>query len=244
MSTILRIFAAGSLRAVWPQLTDRFTAESGIETHTEFAPAGLLRQRIEQGERCDLFASASAQHIESLVSQGLAHRSIPLATNRLCLTARTDRVGHRDDWLSLLQRSALRLATSTPVSDPSGDYTWQLFDRLETDYPGLGDQLRQRAQMLVGGAESLPLPSGSLAAQWLLNNDFADLFIGYASYAHRLERFSSLRVLNIPAKYNVFAHYACAVFSTQAQPLANFLITEQTQQILRSQGFMSPMLHK
>ena len=55
------------------------------------------------------------------------------------------------DWLALLSTTRLRLATSTPGCDPSGDYTWQLFARIEARYPGLGNAMAGRAQQLVGG---------------------------------------------------------------------------------------------
>lgn len=153
--TTLRLLAAGSLRAVWPHLVAAFRAQTGFEVITDFAPAGVLRQRIERGERCDLFASANRLHPESLLQQRLAQRVARFAANTLCLTAKRDIVTEGDDWLSLLQRDGLRLATSTPRSDPSGDYTWQLFAHIEQRHPGVGEKLKEKAHMLVGGTESL-----------------------------------------------------------------------------------------
>lgn len=40
---MMRILAAGSLRAVWPRLMAEFQADAVCE----FGPAGLLRERIE-----------------------------------------------------------------------------------------------------------------------------------------------------------------------------------------------------
>lgn len=54
----MRVLAAGSLKTVWPAMMAHFPHP--VETH--FGPAGLLRERIEAGERCDLFASASEEH--------------------------------------------------------------------------------------------------------------------------------------------------------------------------------------
>lgn len=47
-----------------------------------------------------------------------------------------------------------------------------------------GEAVRKRAVALVGGRQTLPLPAGRLAAEWLINHDYTDIFIGYASYAH------------------------------------------------------------
>ncbi len=46
-----------------------------------------------------------------------------------------------------------------------------------------GEAIRKRAVALVGGRQTLPLPAGRLAAEWLINHDYTDIFIGYASYA-------------------------------------------------------------
>lgn len=240
MLTMLRVLAAGSLRPVWPELMAAFSAQSGIATETLFGPAGLLRQRIEQGESCALFASASREHTEALVQQQLASESDLFAANRLCLTARACVVAPGDSWLTLLRRRELRLATSTPLSDPAGDYTWQLFAALERSYPGLGEELRQRALKLVGGADTLALPAGALAAHWLLTHDYADLFIGYASYAPRLATFATLKVYDIPSSLNILAHYGYAVCQPSAQPLGDFLRSETAQALLQQQSFLLP----
>lgn len=60
-----------------------------------------------------------------------------------------------------------------------------------------GEAIRKRAVALVGGRQTLPLPAGRLAAEWLINHDYTDIFIGYASYAPRLRQVNSLRVVDI-----------------------------------------------
>ena len=114
--TMLKILAAGSLRAVWPDLVAAFSVLSGLKVNTDFAPAGLLRQRIEAGEPCDLFASANRQHPEALLQSGRAAEAGLFAANTLSLTIKRDIVTQADDWLSLLCRNDLRLATSMPRS--------------------------------------------------------------------------------------------------------------------------------
>jgi molybdate transport system substrate-binding protein len=107
----MRVLAAGSLRGVWPQLMRHFP--QAVETR--FGPAGLLRERIEAGESCDLFASANLAHPQALHPLAV----VPFTRNNLCLTARSDVLRAGDDWLSLLTRDDLRVATSTAGADPS-----------------------------------------------------------------------------------------------------------------------------
>lgn len=237
--TTLHLLAAGSLRAVWPDLIAAFSAQSGYTITTDFGPAGLLRQRIEAGERCDLFASANRLHPQALLQQQRADQVGIFAANTLCLTVKRDVVTPECDWLSLLMRDDLRLATSTPLCDPSGDYTWQLFDNIEMRHAGWGEKLRQKAQPLVGGTISLPVPAGELAAQWLIEQQHAEMFIGYSSYAPRLRHCAQLQVFDIPVPYNVQAEYGWARCSQVAQPFAAFLRSDIAQDLLRQHGFQS-----
>ena len=226
----MRIFAAGSLRAVWQSLMACFQEKDVL---CDFGPAGLLRERIEAGEPCDFFASANMAHPQTLLDAGRAQSVSPFATNRLCLTVRADAVREDDDWLSLLTRPDLRIGTSTAGCDPSGDYTQQLFSRMGD----AGTRARERAVALVGGRDSLPLPAGSLAAEWLIGNDDTDVFIGYASYAPRLRLIETLTVVEIPEPYNTIAEYGFACLSDKGKPFADFLLTPEARLILCQHGF-------
>ena len=242
--TELKVLAAGSLRPVWQTLMESFQQQSGIRVQTDFGPAGLLRQRIEAGETVDLFASANHAHPQRLLAQGLAQRVEIFTRNRLCLTARKERLDASATWLDLLRDPRLTLGTSTPLADPSGDYTWQLFDNIDKCFsdvgePGLGELLRNKAKTLVGGPESTPIPAGELAADWLIRSGQCDLFIGYASYARCLEKCTELRVLDIAEEYNVPADYAFAQCHARAAPLSEFLLTTAVREYLETQGYSS-----
>lgn len=221
----MRVLAAGSLRGVWPQLMANFPEP----VETVFGPAGLLRERIEAGEPCDLFASANLAHPQALDALAV----VPFTRNTLCLTVRSDVLREGDDWLSLLTRDDIRIATSTAGADPSGDYTQVLFDRMGN----AGDAARNRAQALVGGRESAPVPAGKLAAEWIIHSGQADLFIGYASYAGKLRQIDGLTIVPIPAPFNPHAEYAFALITPRAQRLADFLQSEKAKKILRDAGF-------
>lgn len=226
----MRILAAGSLRAVWQPLMACFQEKDVL---CDFGPAGLLRERIDAGEPCDFFASANMAHPQALLDAGRAQSVAPFATNRLCLTVRASAMREDDDWLSLLTRPDLRIGTSTAGCDPSGDYTQQLFSRMGD----AGTRARERAVALVGGRDTLPLPAGSLAAEWLIGNDYTDVFIGYASYAPRLRLIEALTVVAIPAPYNPIAEYGFACLSEKGKPFADFLLTPEARLILCQHGF-------
>ena len=225
----MHVLAAGSLRVVWQNLMAHFPEP----VETQFGPAGLLRERIETGEPCDLFASANLAHPQALFAAGQALSVVPFACNQLCLTVRSDALREGDDWFSLLTRDGLRVATSTPGADPSGDYTQELFTRMGR----AGEGVRSRATALVGGRYSTPIPTGKLAAEWIIHGGLADVFIGYASYSATLREVGGLTVIDIPAPFNPRAEYACAVMTPQGKALADYLVSEKAKTILLKAGF-------
>lgn len=232
------VYAAGSLRRALNPLLARFQARTGLSVSVQYGPAGLLRERIEAGEPCDLFASANTAHPQILLDAGRAFRVQTFAFNRLNLTARA---GLSGSWLTLLADPALRLGTSTPGCDPSGDYTWQLFARIDAQLPGTGAAIRERAQPLVGGRQSPPVPEGEVASAWLIRSQQADLFIGYAHYAQALKEAEDLRVVDIPTPYNPHCEYqlACLSHTPAVQGLAQFMLAAEGQAFFREAGLLT-----
>lgn len=236
----LRIFAAGSLRRAFTPWLDAYRQRTGNEVITDFGPAGLLRQRIEQGERVDLFASANTQHPVALSERGGVVELRPFAANRLCLTALRERVSEFDNWLEVLRAPELTLATSTPGCDPGGDYAQLLFANVERLHPGDGKRMVERARHLVGGKNSVAIPAGEIAAGWLILQGLADLFVGYQSNSLPLREDARLRLFDIPEPYNVRVDYMLATFSQRANELADELCSDVGQSYLRQQGFLPP----
>lgn len=240
MHPTLTLFAAGSLRRAFLPLQAQFTAQTGIAVDITFGPAGLLRERIEKGEACSVFASANRQHPQALYEAGRAQNPRLFARNELILTVKNSPQTAGKEWLELLSDSALRLGTSTPQCDPSGDYTWQLFDHIEASHPGLGESLKRRAMQLVGGRDTLTLPPGVIASSWLLREGWADLFIGYAHYATALVGETDIRSVSIPAPWNIRCEYYVTQLeeSDAARQFCQFMLAQDGQRCLHDAGFL------
>ena len=91
-----------------------------------------------------MFASANMEHPLSLARDGKAAPVVLFARNGLCALARP---GFEVDSASLVERMldpAVKLGTSTPKADPSGDYAWEVFRKIETERPGSFEPLRRR----------------------------------------------------------------------------------------------------
>lgn len=240
MNTTLTILAAGSLKRAFTPLLAAFSAQTGIAVSAGFGPAGLLRERIEAGERCALFASANTAHPQTLLAAGRALTVQRFAANSLSLAVRNTAQTKQADWQALLADPTLRLGTSTPGCDPSGDYTWQLFANIDKWQPGLGQQLMQRAQQLVGGRDTLTVPAGEIASAWLIRTGWVDLFIGYQHYNALLTGEEDVRVVSIPPSVNIRCDYGLALLDAQAEPLRQFIVGPQGQAFLRAAGFLPP----
>lgn len=235
MSSSITLFAAGSLRLALAPLIRHFNRLHAVDINVEYGPAGILRERIEAGESCSLFASANRAHPQRLLSCNKALATQTFCWNQLSLVS--NRSG---EWLDLLRDPTLRIGTSTPGCDPSGDYTWAFFDKMEALEPGLGQQLRERAIPLVGGRNTINIPPGELASAWLLRQGLADLFIGYAHYARALSAQPDLRYVAIPDEYNIQCEYQLAVLdaSEEVKALVEFMLASEGQAFLTAAGFL------
>ena len=75
-NTTLTLLAAGSLRSAFLPLVAHFRQHTGLAVDAQFGPAGLLRERIEAGAPCAVFASANAAHPQALLQAGLVDELI------------------------------------------------------------------------------------------------------------------------------------------------------------------------
>ena len=156
----LSLFAAGSLKAALTDVARSYEQAHGTPVETDFAASGLLRQRIEDGERPDVFASANMTHPRALMEKGLGGPVALFARNRLCALAQPDLEVETASVLDVMLRDDVKLGTSTPKADPSGDYAWELFEKADALRPGSFATLDAKALKLTGGPDSEKAPEG------------------------------------------------------------------------------------
>ena len=154
------LYGAGSLREVLTAIAKDFTAKTGIKVRTAFGPSGLMREKIEGGDKVDLFASADMGHALKLRQEGLAAAAMMFTRNRLCAFATRDAGLTEANFADRLLDPAIRLGTSTPKADPAGDYTWAMFRLIDARHPGAFAALDAKARKVEGGS----VPTGSSGA--------------------------------------------------------------------------------
>ncbi len=240
MTEPVRVLSAGSMRHAFPAMIEAFGQATGIAVSLSLGPAGLLRERIEAGEGFDLFASANMAHPQRLARLGITEDAICFVRNRLCVLARADLGLTTETFLDVLFDPSVRIGTSTPGDDPSGDYAFEVFDRIEAKHPGRGGELRSRARQLVGGRNSPPTPPGK-GGGYLISDGEADLFLSYYSGAHLLESDPAFSVVEIPAEFSPRVEYGLVLrkgTSDEARRLRDFMLSERGQEILNGAGFL------
>lgn len=239
----LRLLAAGSLRRVFGVLIPLLEDQAQVVVDATFGPAGLLRQRIEAGERFDLFASASAAHPSRLHEAGLCEKPIALARNGFCAIVRRDLRLDPATLIDAMLDPAITIATSTPGADPSGDYAQTVFEKIEAERPGQGLKLKRKARHLLGGDLTSNVPAGLAPAEWLITTGQADVVLGYRSGAMTLADDSPLAAIDLPESCAVTAHYALAIRTAAGEPahrVAAFLMSDAARVIFLRHGFHLP----
>ncbi|WP_271895128.1 molybdate ABC transporter substrate-binding protein [Candidatus Phyllobacterium onerii] len=235
------VLAAGSLRNAFGAIIDAFRRDTNILVEADYGPAGLLRERIEQGAYFDLFASANMDHPRNLQEKGIAGPVMRFARNRLCIIAERDLGVTRENLLDVMLDPSVKLGTSTPHADPSGDYALEFFARANALRPGIGDDLAAKALQLVSGPDSPAIPTGISAAGWLISQGKADLFISYSSNGILASHDSDLIVVDLPDALNPTAEYGFTsnpAASQGARVFGEFLLAEISQMILKNHGFI------
>lgn len=240
----VRVYAAGSLREALTTIARDYETRTGQKVALTFGASGLLRGRIEQGEPAQVFASADTDHPQRLAAAGGWQAPVVFTRNQLCALT-SDRVNATpDSLLATLLDPQVRVGTSTPKADPSGDYAWQLFRRADSVQPGAYATLDAKALKLTGGPDSPPAPTGRGTYAWLMDEGRADVFLTYCTNAILAKKEEpQLQVVAIPDSLNVGADYGLVVMKgakPQGERFAGYLLSAEGRAILGTYGFAPP----
>ena len=187
-ATPIRIFAAGSLSDAMTALMAASEQSADAFAKPVFGPSGLLARRILEGEAADLLFSADLAAPERVAAAHEGVLVVPFARNRMCVAAKPSVDLTEGNILDKMLSPDLRLATSTPVNDPGGDYALAVFKRAEALHSGAGKILADKALHLVGGPDTMAPIAGHSPSATIFLGDHADLFLYYCSSSGNLLR--------------------------------------------------------
>ena len=234
------LYGAGSLREVLSAIASDFTGRTGIEVRSAFGPSGLMRAKIESGDKVDLFASADMGHALKLREEGLAAAAMMFTRNRLCAFATREAGLTQANFADRLRDPAIRLGTSTPNADPGGDYTWSMFRLIDAMRPGAYATLDAKARKVAGNAVPIGPDAADPVAAAFRSGEI-NVMIGYCSGAKRnRDAIPGIEVIEVPEAYSVGPEYGLAVVRIDrpaAVALAFAIQSPEGQATLRSFGF-------
>jgi molybdenum ABC transporter molybdate-binding protein len=238
---IVSLYAAGSLRAALSDVAAAFDAAAGFRVEGKYGPSGLLRQEIANGARAHVFASANMEHPQSLHDAGKSGPVTMFARNTLCALTRPDLDATSTNLLTKMSDLRIRLGTSTPKADPSGDYAFAVFARAEALMPGVRAALETKALLLTGAADSAKPPAGRNVYGWHVAEGRADIFLTYATNAIEARKQNPDQVMvPLPDELAVSADYGLTVINgapPAAHEFAKFVLSADAQAILGRHGF-------
>jgi molybdate transport system substrate-binding protein len=135
----------------------------------------------------------------------------------------------------------VKLGTSTPKADPSGDYAWLLFEKAGRLQLGAYAALDKKALKLTGGADSPQPPSGRSLYGMMIADRKADIFLTYCTNALDAAReIAGAKSVTLPDSLAVGATYALTVITgarAGADRFALYVMSVRGQEILARHGF-------
>ena len=240
------LHAAGSLRTALTEVTWAFEAVSGQRVQAKYGPSGTLKDEIAGGARAEVFASANMEYPQALATAGKSGPVVLFARNRLCALVRPGLAVEPATILDRMLDPHVKLGTSTPRADPSGDYAWEVFRKADRLRPGAFAALDGKALQLTGGPNALAAPPGRTIYGMLVAEGKADIFLTYCTNAREAQtQNSGQQVVPLPAELAVGADYGLTVVggaSSQAYRFAIFVLSVDGQRILAKHGFAAPAL--
>jgi molybdate transport system substrate-binding protein len=237
----VRLYAAGSLKAALTDVAKAYEARGPNKIEAKYGPSGLLKNEIATGAKADVFASANMEHPQALHSEKKGGPIVRFARNKLCALVTPEL---RVDNATLLERMLdpnVKVGTSTPKSDPSGDYAFQVFAKAEMIKPGARATLENKALQLTGGANSAMPPPGRTVYGWHVAERHADVFLTYCTNARAAQKENpGQQIVQLPDNLSVGADYGVTVIvgsSPAAQQFVDFITSSAGQEILVGYGF-------
>ena len=238
----VQLYAAGSLRGALTEIAKVYESSTGNKVEAKYGPSGLLKTEISAGAKADVFASANMEHPQALHDEKKGGPVLRFARNKLCALVRP---GFTVDSANLLERMLdpnVKLGTSTPKADPSGDYAFEVFRKAETIRPGAQAILEKKALQLTGGAGSASPPPGRTVYGWHVAEGRADIFLTYCTNAQTAQKEDSgQQIVPLPDNLAVGADYGLTVIagaSSSAQQFVEFIMSSSG-----TTDFDEPRLH-
>jgi len=241
MAETIHLFAAGSLREALNDVAKAYQAKTGNTVVAKYGPSGTLKDEIAGGAKADVFASANMEHPKALHDAGKSEPAMLFVRNKLCALVKPGLSVTSATLLDRMLDPSVKLGTSTPKADPSGDYAFAVFRKAETIKPGAQAVLEKKALQLTGGTGSATPPAGRIVYCWHVAEGRADIFLTYCTGALAATKENpGQQMVALPDNLSVGADYWLTVMNgaaPAAKAFAQFIMFPKGQRIFLGHGF-------
>ena len=222
----LNISAAASLQEAMVELEKEFkNIKPDVKLTVNLGSSGSLMQQIQEGAPCDLFISAGAKQMDTLVEDGTVEKDAvkTLLTNDLVLVAAK---GEKVDSLDALKTDDVeKIAIGDPESVPAGKYAKEVLDNTK-----LYDNVKDKLVLAKDVKEVL---------SWVQKGN-ADVGFVYLSDATGVDDVDVVLTTDDDSHSEIAYPVAVLKDSKQAkvaQQFEDFLLSNKAQNILEKHGF-------
>ena len=234
------ILAAGSMLRLLPKLLKHCFGAIPSSITTTFGPSGALRSKIEAGQSCALFISATAFHTDALVEKQILQTCNILGLNPTVLLHQKSLTVSEESALRRILDLNLTLGMSTTGLDPAAD-EFEILHKISSISGVNPRALRSRTRIVTGGRETPNSPQGRNQYGWIMETQDVDLLLTFQSNAIEATADNPLlQFCNLPETVRVNGYYGIGISPNADQELVGFyhwLLSGVGQEYLRENGF-------
>lgn len=226
----LHIATAANMQFAMDVLTEAFTAKTGIACETVISSSGKLTAQIKEGAPFEVFVSADLKYPQALADAQLTEGPVRVyAYGQLVLWTQVPNLD--PSMASLTQPEIRHIAMANPKTAPYGIAAEQVlayYQLADSVQPKLvfGESIAQTNQFIISQAAEIGFTARSVVEAPALQDKGSWLDLPAESYEPIAQGVVVLRSngKNLP----------------QAQQFADFLLTQQAQDILVKFGYLVP----
>ncbi len=232
----ITVFAAASLTDAFQEIAQAFQQRYPVTTVTfNFASSSQLRTQLAQGAKADVFASADWKNMHGAQQDGTiaGEPRVFVRNEPVVVVPATNPAGI--STLADLAKPGVRLVLAAK-DVPIGNYARQILEKASQD-PQYGSDFANRILANVVSEETNVRAALSKAALGEVDATFV-----YRTDATTPDMRDKVKIVEIPAQFNVIAEYPIAVVKNApnpagAQAFVDFVLSPEGQRILAKWGF-------
>ena len=237
------IMAAGSMLQLLPKLLVACPKVDESKFQTVFGPSSSLRDKIENGQRCDLFISAHSTHTDALVKAEIFGRGAVFGLNPTVLVYRSDNDVADTGILQLLADPSWQLGMSTSGLNPS-DTEFEILSKISEAIESDPEALASRTRLITGGRENPNAPNGRNQIGWVMETQEIDLLLTFQSNAiDAVADNPGLQFTELPLSIRVVGQYGIGVSidaCREVKELYDWLLSTEGKNVLEQNGLERP----